>query len=98
MDGFDTLTELPPLPTTELSLEAMGLSRHSIPKRARGIWAIGGGKGGVGKSLISSSLAVSLARFGFRVIAIDLDLGAANLHTSLGIAPPATTLSDFFSR
>jgi flagellar biosynthesis protein FlhG len=58
-------------------------------------WAVGGGKGGVGKSLISSSLAISLAKLGKKVIAIDLDLGGANLHTVLGIDPPNQTLSDF---
>ena len=34
----------------------------SIPvsSRVKQVWAIGGGKGGVGKSLIASSLAISL--------------------------------------
>src|SRR3712207_5177949 len=55
------------------------------PERIKQIWAIGGGKGGVGKSLIASSISIALARMGYRVIAIDLDLGGANLHTSLGV-------------
>lgn len=62
------------------------------------IWAIGGGKGGVGKSLIASSLAISLARLGHEVVAIDLDLGGANLHTTLGVDLPAQTLSDFLTK
>jgi flagellar biosynthesis protein FlhG len=62
------------------------------------IWAIGGGKGGVGKSLVAANLAISLARAGHRVCAVDLDLGCANLHTCLGIDIPQVTLSDFFSR
>lgn len=70
----------------------LGMSRT-----ARQIWAIGGGKGGVGKSLVSSSFAVSLARTGRRVTAIDLDLGGANLHTALGVEQPGKTLSDFVS-
>jgi len=65
--------------------------------RVKQIWAIGGGKGGVGKSLISSSLAISLARQGNRVVAIDLDLGGANLHTTLGVDLPKYGLSDFFT-
>jgi len=65
--------------------------------RLKQIWAIGGGKGGVGKSLISSSLAVALAKAGKKVIAIDLDLGGANLHTTLGVELPRQTLGDFFS-
>lgn len=67
------------------------------PKRIKQTWAVGGGKGGVGKSLVASSLAISLARSGHRVAAIDLDLGGANLHTTLGVDLPRQTLSDFFS-
>lgn len=66
-------------------------------RRVKQIWAIGGGKGGVGKSLVSSSLAISLARAGHKVTAIDLDLGGANLHTTLGVDLPKQTLSDFLS-
>jgi flagellar biosynthesis protein FlhG len=67
------------------------------PSSQRQIWAVGGGKGGVGKSLISSSIAYTIARLGFPVIAIDLDLGGANLHTVLGQPPPQKCLSDFLS-
>lgn len=67
------------------------------PSSQRQIWAVGGGKGGVGKSLISSSIAYTIARLGFPVIAIDLDLGGANLHTVLGQHPPKKCLSDFLS-
>jgi flagellar biosynthesis protein FlhG len=70
-----------------------GVSHILNPKK---IWAIGGGKGGVGKSFILSNLAISLARWGKRVVAIDLDLGGANLHTALGADIPAKTLTDFF--
>ena len=59
------------------------------------IWAVGGGKGGTGKTYLSASLAIGLAKLGKRVIAIDADLGCANLHTALGVDPPAATLSDF---
>ncbi len=65
--------------------------------RVKQIWAVGGGKGGVGKSLIASSLAISLARSGQSVAAIDLDLGGANLHTTLGVDLPKQTLGDFLS-
>lgn len=66
--------------------------------RTKQVWAIGGGKGGVGKSLVSSSLALSLANAGDQVVAVDMDLGGANLHTALGIDLPKQTLSDFFSK
>jgi len=63
----------------------------------RQVWAIGGGKGGVGKSLLSSSLAFCLAKQGQSTIAIDLDLGGANLHTVLGQGPPQRCVSDFLN-
>lgn len=66
-------------------------------RRIKQIWAVGGGKGGVGKSLIASSLAVALSRQGNQVVAADLDLGGANLHTTLGVDVPKIGLSDFFS-
>ena len=61
------------------------------------IWAVGGGKGGVGKSVVTSSLAIALANRGQRCAVLDADLGGANLHTILGVRQPPHTLSDFLS-
>lgn len=63
----------------------------------KNIWAIGGGKGGIGKSFIISNLGISLAKLGKSVTIIDLDLGSANLHTCLGCPIPKHTISDFMS-
>lgn len=62
------------------------------------IWTIGGGKGGSGKSFITANIGICLSKLGARVILIDADLGGANLHTFLGISPPAVSLSDFIKR
>lgn len=62
------------------------------------IWAIGGGKGGSGKSLLSSGLATYLADMGKKVTLIDADLGGANLHSVLKINRPTHTLTDFFEK
>jgi len=45
------------------------------------------GKGGTGKSVLTSNLATELALRGTRVLAVDVDLGLANLHLLLGITP-----------
>jgi len=71
-------------------------SHHSAttPKK---VWAVGGGKGGVGKSLMTANTSIALAQKGFKVVAIDLDLGGANLHTCLGVGIPEKTLSDYIT-
>jgi flagellar biosynthesis protein FlhG len=74
-------------------------SEAELPAQSlKKIWAIGGGKGGVGKSLVSANVAICLALMGHKVVAVDLDLGGANLHTCLGLPIPQTTLSDYVSK
>ncbi|MBI1948296.1 MAG: P-loop NTPase [Deltaproteobacteria bacterium] len=62
------------------------------------IVAVGGGKGGVGKTLLAANLALALADRGQRVLLVDADLGSANAHTVLGLPAPLATLSDFLER
>jgi flagellar biosynthesis protein FlhG len=66
--------------------------------RKKEIWAIGGGKGGIGKSIITGNIGIYLARLKKKVLMVDADLGGANLHTTLGIGVPDVTLSDFLNR
>jgi flagellar biosynthesis protein FlhG len=62
------------------------------------VWAIGGGKGGIGKTVVASSLAVAFAHRGRRCVVVDADLGGANMHTVLGVSRPPRTLSNFLRR
>ncbi len=76
----------------------LGSQADISPQNLKKIWAIGGGKGGVGKSLVSANVAICLALMGNKVVAVDLDLGGANLHTCLGLPIPQVTLSDYVSK
>ncbi len=58
---------------------------------------IGGGKGGIGKSVVSAAVGSILAQKGEKVVFIDADFGGANLHHFLGIKYPAIGLNDFLN-
>jgi len=58
--------------------------------------AITSGKGGVGKSTICGNLAAAIAKTGAQVLAIDADLGLADLNFVFGIHP-VHTLADVVS-
>jgi flagellar biosynthesis protein FlhG len=60
------------------------------------LWVIGAGKGGVGKTFISSSLGITLSKLNHRVLIIDFDLSGANLHTTFGESPSSKNLSKYF--
>jgi len=60
------------------------------------IWAVGGGKGGTGKSFLAAGLAVALGARTGDAVAIDADLGGPNLHTLLATQNGARDLGDFF--
>ena len=61
------------------------------------IIAVGGGKGGIGKSVVCTNLAIGMALSGQKVVLIDTDFGASNLHALLGINNPAYGFQDFFN-
>jgi flagellar biosynthesis protein FlhG len=62
------------------------------------IITVGGGKGGVGKSIVALNLAAALAQDGHRVVIADMDLGAANQHLLLGLTHPAMGLQDLLDK
>ncbi|MGB0748016.1 MAG: MinD/ParA family protein [Magnetospiraceae bacterium] len=62
-------------------------SRSGIRSLARRMIAVASGKGGVGKTWLSITLAHALARRGQRVLLFDGDLGLANVDIQLGLMP-----------
>ncbi|MCR5219032.1 AAA family ATPase [Treponema sp.] len=58
---------------------------------------IASGKGGVGKSLLSANLAITLGKAGKKVLLVDLDLGASNLHLVIGQQAPKNGIGTFLT-
>lgn len=59
--------------------------------------ALGGGKGGAGRTLLAANLGIFLSQMGKKVVVVDASLGASNLHTLFAVEPPPTNLADFLS-
>lgn len=65
-----------------------GGNNGAAPVRNRTrIIAVSSGKGGVGKTNISTALAIAYAKIGKKVILLDADLGLANVNVVMGIIP-----------
>jgi flagellar biosynthesis protein FlhG len=64
-----------------------------VGARSQRVIAVGGGRGGVGKTLLTVNLGVFFAQLGRNVVVCDADPFGSNLHAVLGLAaPPLTTL------
>jgi len=73
--------------------EGSGTGRRGAGPRAPRVLAVGGGKGGVGKTMVSVNLGVALAQAGHRTLLLDADFGLANVDVALGLRA-AGDLSD----
>ena len=78
------------------------LRHHTSSRKGRRVHTtiipVAGGKGGVGKSLITANLAIALSRMGHSVVAVDMDLGGSNLHSYLGLGNTNPGVGDFIKR
>ena len=59
----------------------------AVPRQVSNLIAVASGKGGVGKTWFSITLAHALAREGKKVLLFDGDLGLANVDVQLGLMP-----------
>lgn len=64
----------------------------------RRVYTVGGGKGGTGKSFTTANLGTILAQQGNKVLLVDLDLGASNLHTFLALGKPQISLKQYLEK
>lgn len=64
------------------------------PPGVRHVIAVGGGRGGTGKSILAVNLAVYLAQLGRSVTLVDCDPEGAELHTMLGVPLPGRERSE----
>lgn len=74
-------------------IKAEAKAKGKTPTR---LLAIGGGKGGTGKTSVAASIAISLASLDRSVILVDGDLGGANMHICLGMTQAEINLGKFF--
>lgn len=72
------------------------LLSHKTASHAKAV-AIVSGKGGVGKSNFSLNFAISLAKFGKRVLLFDMDIGMGNIDILMG-RHSELSIIDFFDR
>ncbi len=59
----------------------------ALPAATCQVICVASGKGGTGKSVVTSNLAVALAQEGTNVFLLDADLGLANAHILMGVHP-----------
>jgi len=66
-------------------------------KKTAKVVAFASGKGGVGKTALTASMAIELGKMGKRVVVVDADFGGPDLHEWMGVSRPSVTLNTFFT-
>jgi len=70
--------------------ESMRKNPHALSKIGK-VYAVVSGKGGVGKSMVTSQLAVLLKRRGYKVAVLDADITGPSIPKMFGVTEPATS-------
>src|SRR5271169_1688998 len=66
-------------------MTSQDVSRELGVKTVGRFIAVGGGRGGAGKSLVAVNLAVYFAQLGKPVVPVDADAAGSNLHSHFGL-------------
>ncbi len=77
---------------------AQQLASNEMVETMATLISVASGKGGVGKSVVSTNLALALVKSGRQVILADLDVGGADAHILFGQLNPSVTLTDFLNK
>lgn len=94
-------TQKPELTGVDLDLLFIEEQSRRLPARERTgpcIIAVGGGKGGIGKTVVSALISMTLAKLGHETVLIDADFAGANLHGYLKTFDPEKSLRNFLER
>jgi flagellar biosynthesis protein FlhG len=75
---------MPEDPSFPVELEGSYEAPESL-RGARRLFVVGGGRGGVGKSLVAENLAVYFAQLGKSVVLVAADPTGPNLHAHFGL-------------
>ncbi len=68
-----------------------------VKRKKAKVIAVGGAKGGIGKSIFASNLSVLLSQKGYNTVAADFDFGGSNLHLYLGETSIKNTVNDYLA-
>jgi pilus assembly protein CpaE len=93
--GADDLITLP-LPPDQLRFaleKALARRRSSVSEAAAPLITVLGPKGGTGKTVVATNLAVALAQAGRSTVVVDLDFQFGDVGLALGL-PPSRTIYD----
>jgi len=80
------MARVEPPHVSALGMPPAGFS-SALPRGVRRVVAVGGGRPGVGHSVLSVNLAVYLAQLGRKVVLIDSDGQSGSLHAMFGVEP-----------